>query len=277
MLQRIDISALQMAKTKDEVGIDISQYLVDPDIEVERPIPILSIRQGAENIALFTEDNISMLQGRAKSRKSTFLRAVVSAVVSGQYQMLYSGYERSGVAFVDTEQGSYHCYMAARSIKYLTGRAIPYYKTAGTTVEEKKYLVEQHLKENPDCGFMVLDNIVHFLRNFNDPAESAELNQWLIQVKSRYNVHICLVLHENSGEGGNGKAKGHLGSLLENTCETVIRIEKSTEDKGVSIVSARAMRGKEFEPFCVETDLQGNPQLSPFDGVMSKGRSGRQY
>lgn len=244
--------------------IDISKYLINPDIEIPEPTPILSILQYGRHIPIFTEDNISLLQGKAKSRKSTLLRAFCAAISSGEYQSLKSGYVRDDIAIIDTEQGAYHCWRAAKIIKNLSHRSIPYYSVSGLSIQEKKFLVEDHLKRNPNCGFMILDNIVHFLNNFNDPTESGELNQWLIKIKSDYRVHICLVLHENGSDFGNGKAKGHLGSLLENTCESIIRIEKNSNDKGQSIVSAKAMRGLEFEPFVIETDFQGVPYLSDY-------------
>ena len=37
---------------------------------------------------------------------------------------------------------------------------------------------------------LVIDNIVHFLLNYNDPTESAQLNEWLIKIKADYNCHI---------------------------------------------------------------------------------------
>ena len=74
---------------------------------------------------------------------------------------------------------------------------------------KKKKLVEEHLKQNPKCGILVIDNIVHFLLNYNDPTESAQLNEWLIKIKADYNCHIILVLHENGSDMGNGKAKEH--------------------------------------------------------------------
>lgn len=243
---------------------DISEFIIDPDIEIEEPTPILSIMQNGRAIPIFTEDNISLLQGKAKSRKSTLIRAFSAAISTGKYQQLKSGYFRNDIAIVDTEQGAYHCWRAAKIIKAISGVSVPYYSVAGLSIEQKKFLVEDHLKKNPNCGFMILDNIVHFLNNFNDPTESGELNQWLIKIKSDYHVHICLVLHENGSDLGNGKAKGHLGSLLENTCESIIRIEKNSNNKSQSIVSAKAMRGLEFDPFTIEPDYQGIPYLSEY-------------
>lgn len=74
-----------------------------------------------------------------------------------------------------------------------------------------------------------------------------------------------LVLHENGSDMGNGKAKGHLGSLLENTCETIIRVEKDKNNRSRSIVSPKEMRGEEFDSFVIEMDFQGIPYISILD------------
>ena len=55
---------------EDEV-FDISEFLIDPDEEVPEPIPIIAFEHKGRTIPIFTEDNISMIQGRAKSRKSS--------------------------------------------------------------------------------------------------------------------------------------------------------------------------------------------------------------
>lgn len=258
---------LKLAGTNEEndFQFDISEFLVDPFEKVNPPIPILAVKQDGYHIPIFTEDNISLLQGRAKSRKSTLIKAIGIAVASGSYDRLECMYSRNNLAIIDTEQGKYHCWQSANLISIKSNRKVDYYKVAGLSGDKKKYLVEEHLKRNPDCGFIILDNIVHFLNNFNDPKESSDLNQWLIKVKSEYNCHILSVLHENGSDTGGGKAKGHLGTLLENTCETIIRVEKDKDDRNRSIVSVKEARGQEFEPFVIERDMQGVPYLYDYE------------
>ena len=241
--------------------LNLEDFLVSADDEVKEPIPILAHIDGTH---IFTEDNISMIQGKAKSRKSTLIKAIGAAICKGNYGLLKSNYSRNNIAIFDTEQGHFHCWKSARVIKHLSGKNINYYKVSGISPAQKKFLVEAHLKRNPDCGFLILDNIVHFMTDFNSAQESTELNMWLIKMKGDYNCHICLVLHENGSEYGNGKAKGHIGTLLENTCETIIRVEKNKDNKSQSIVSAKAMRGAEFEPFTIEMDFQGTPFLNEY-------------
>lgn len=246
----------------EEITIDYSDYLVSPDLEIPKPNPILSINQNGRVIDIFTEENISMIQGQAKSRKSTLIKAICQGIISGN-NMLTSSYLRNDIAIVDTEQSTYDCWRASRVIKIISGKTVDYFSVAELNSSQKMQLVESYLKRNPNCGFLMLDNIVHFVNNFNDVNESAMITEWLVKIKKLYNVHICNVLHENAGDSG--KARGHLGTNLKNLCETIIKVEKDRNNKSRSIVSVVDMRGEEFEPFCIERDMQGTPFLTEYE------------
>ena len=207
MVDKINLDNLSSEESK----IDLSDYLVSPEFEVPRPIPILSVIQNGFVIDIFTEENISMIQGQAKAKKSFFIKSICEGILKGNNK-LSSNYQRNEIAIIDTEQSTYHCYMAVRSVKYMTGKTISYFSVAELNSSQKMSLVETFLKANPNCGFLILDNIVHFLNNFNDVEESSLVTQWLVKIKKLYNVHICTVLHENAGESG--KARGHLGTNL---------------------------------------------------------------
>jgi len=56
-----------------------------------------------------------------------------------------------------------------------------------------------------------------------------------------------------------------LGSLLENTCETVIRVEKDSSDSMTSIVSPALTRNREFGKFTIEMDDHWIPSLRRYD------------
>lgn len=265
-MKPIPLLSLDATTTHDKPLLDINQYKITPFDDIKPPVPILFIKNNNHIIPIFTEDNISLIKGKAKSRKSTFLKAAISGIMNHGYSFLESEYERNEVCFIDTEQGRYHCFNTTRVVFHLTnGKVVDYFSVAELSSEVKKELVETYLQQNPNCGFLVLDNIVHFLKDFNSAQESSELNEWILKLKKTYNCHISLVLHENGSDSGNGKAKGHLGSLLENTAEVVIRVEKDSENKNQSFVYPSASRGIEFEKFIITQDLQGVPFLEKYD------------
>lgn len=269
MIEPLKIS-LSLPQEDIEEVFDIGEFLIDQSVEIPAPIHILSyVDESGKLIPIITEDNISMIKGQAKSRKSTLIKAIASTILSQRPykfgRIITSDYYRNNLAIVDTEQGEYHCWRAAKSISNLAERQVIYYKVAGLSGEKKKKLVEKHLELNPSCGVMILDNIVHFLNDFNDTKESSALVEWLIGIKNQYKCHIIVVLHENGSQVGGGKAKGHLGSLLENTCETVIRVEKDNSDSMTSIVSPALTRNREFGKFTIEMDDHWIPSLRRYE------------
>lgn len=245
----------------EEIELDLISFKINPDVEVAEPIPILSITQDGYDIPILTEENLSLIFGPAKSRKSTLIKSICQAVFKGSNEKMKSTYYRNEIAVVDTEQDRYRCWRMTKTLKYLTGKNVNYYSMVGTKKELKRILVEKHLSENPNCGLLILDNIVHFLRDFNSVEESADLTEWLLSIKATFNVHILMILHENAS-GGVIKPRGHLGTNLMNLCETIIKIQKDENDKSQSIVSAFLTRGKDFDDFTITMDGQGVPHLN---------------
>jgi hypothetical protein len=258
-MEKLTLNSIEPTDIIEEINLD--SFLINPNDEISEPIPILSITQEGYDIPIFTEENLSLIFGPAKSRKSTLIKSICQAILKGSNEKMKSTYYRNNITIVDTEQDRYRCWKMTKVLKYLTGKDINYYSMVGTKKESKRLLVEKHLSENSDCGILILDNIVHFLRDFNSVDESADLTEWLLSIKSTFNVHILMILHENAS-GGLVKPRGHLGTNLMNLCETIIKIEKDTNDKTQSIISAFLTRGMPFDDFTITMDGQGIPYLS---------------
>lgn len=260
MIQPLSLTANSIS-IDEEIEFNLEDLRIDPDKEIEKPTPILQFKNNNRLIDVFTEGNISMIQGPAKGRKSTLLKLICAAILGGENEIMFSEYHRNRVAIFDTEQSDYHCWRAARVIKFMTRQTIDYFAlTNVTTTDGKKKLIEQYLSLNKDCGFIVLDNIVHFVNDFNSATDSSELTAWLMKTKKDFNVHICNVLHENPDAFGSKKARGHLGTNLTNLCETIIRVEKDQHNRSQSIVSPKECRNEEFDEFLITVDGQNTPQ-----------------
>lgn len=258
----LDPSLLFNGKLDDDIKQEVNykDFLIDLSKPVVAPLPILSVKEEHGTVPILNEGNISMIQGKAKSRKSTLIKAICQAIINGENAKLISHYTKKHIAILDTEQSEYWSHKACMMIKYLTGVEISYLKMIGTSRDTKMEVAEQFLKDNKDCGLIFFDNITHFVKDFNDPVEANDITQWEQKIASEYNTHICNVLHENSS-GDSTKAKGHLGTFLTQVCDTIIGIEMDKYDRSQSIVKPRAMRGMEFKEFGLTMDLQGVPHL----------------
>lgn len=134
--------SLSIPKEEIEEAFDIGEFLVDQSVEMPAPIHILSyVDDSGKLIPIITEDNISMIKGQAKSRKSTLIKAIASTILSQRpYKygsLLTSDYYRNNLAIVDTEQGNYHCWRAARSISSLAEKSHVLFRSRCFSRKEK--------------------------------------------------------------------------------------------------------------------------------------------
>ena len=84
-IEPLDLSLLQHKEEEVEEVFDIGEFLIDQSIEIPAPIHILSyVDEAGKLIPIITEDNISMIKGQAKSRKSTLIKAIASTILSAQ-------------------------------------------------------------------------------------------------------------------------------------------------------------------------------------------------
>lgn len=230
--------------------------LIDTSKKVKKPPTCVSIRQGfGKEIGICTLGNISVLSGKAKSRK-TFLKSMLTAsVISGDYiadsirGMLPSG--KMGVLDLDTEQSEYHAQASTKRTLKLAGvEDDPLFKPAmlrDYSTDQRKQIFEYYIKNTPEIGLVVIDGIRDLVESVNDEAECKKMVDWLMMLSTKYFCHIMVVIHENKVSN---TIRGHLGTELQNKAETVISMEKVEGDQ-VSIVSARETRGIPFSPFAI--------------------------
>lgn len=255
----LDIS-LPQENNQNEAEFDISECLVDPNEEFEYKEPVICFEYRGYTIPIFREEGISMIQGPPKSRKSTFISVLLSTILSGGYfrngDLFKSYFTKNDAVVIDTEQSREDCRDAVRRINSISDKNVAYYDVSDKTIEERKYVLEKHLELNPNCGYAVLDNISDYVTDINNTKECSAICNWIKYVKKKYNCHISAVLHENPSESSKNKARGHLGTFLNNVAESVIRVYLDSENEDRSFVSAVYSRKQKFRTFCLE--LQNN-------------------
>jgi hypothetical protein len=264
--------AIDNVAPNEEGVFDEVEYLLDPTKDIQKPPTLLSVKEiintpkGIEyrNISLFSEGDISMLQGQQKSKKSFFSSAIAASMLRQGVFPKFQNENNINIAYIDTEQSPYYAQMTNRRIHQLS-KSINYsfYSCRTMTTSQRRITVERHLEKNPNCKFVILDGIVDLVDNFNDLESCKELVQWLMTITKKYGVHILNILHENIG--GMGKARGHLGTMLAQKAETVIRIEKDETDNAYSTISAKDVRGKPFKPFNIAISDRGNIRFSAIE------------
>ena len=230
------------------------------DLNIKPPRPPIAISIGVDDIAyngthyplrFGTFGNISMLKGEEKSRKTWAKSLIIACAIGGMANNLCSdivGYDLKGkyIIDIDTEQDSFDSWNTADRIKRAVGGIHEYYipiKLREYSTFERLAYLDWLFTKSPykdKLGIVSLDGYVDFIADFNSLTECVEFTQKLMKYSTLANCHITGVLHLNPGTE---KARGHLGTILQQKCETVV-IVKDMGDYS-ELICQRA-RGKKF-------------------------------
>ena len=255
---------------------------VDERLEQSRLDPLEEIVE-EENLCYLngnpygTKGNISTHIGKAKSKKSMLGAGFVAALLEGETEIL--GFKSGlgpvkGIIF-DTEQSKRHSQLQYRRISKLADLKIcpglTYYILRPYTPAERLDMIQKAIYSDPDITFVVIDGIADLLpTGVNDEEKAIEITGKLMKWSLERNIHIMTVLHQNKSDSN---AKGHIGSYLMQKSETVLSIERDTNNKEISIVTSPFTRGMEIEEMYFSVDDHGIPFLVDEIKNSNKARS----
>lgn len=196
-----------------------------------------------EIIEILTSGNLSMINGKSKSRKSFAIMALCNLIMNPNNKMIgyNSNFER-GIVVFDTEQFKHHTKRFYERLSRLVD-------TSNFTMKNlRAYNKEIRLKfiknyietERPALAF--IDNIRDVVNDFNDIGQSDEIITMLSNLMERTGTHICCTLHVNKSDNN---ARGHIGSELTQKAETVFMIE--TFESGITEIRGEYCRNKPFK------------------------------
>jgi len=255
--------ALSEPKESEEPTEDdlLTKYLLDPTEQISNPPSVLELRLGLETYTLGTAGNISLIQGKAKSRKSYFVSALAAAAIRQGFNenILKAGIIKGKVIFFDTEQGDFHAQRVNQRTLHLAGIPVEqgqeYLKyfalRRADTNADRLAIIEYVLKRIEGVSLVIIDGIVDVANGVNEEAESIALVSRLMKISADLNLHLITVLHENKNDRG---AKGHLGSYLTQKSETVYGVSRS-EDGFTTYIEGLYTRNASFPD--LELSVQG--------------------
>lgn len=215
--------------------------------------------------------------GQAKSRKTTFLGAVIAAALSGKKTMNITFNEPGKVLWVDTEQGSMHFWETMWRVAVQAGmkeddkEKFFSYSLVDMAPSDRQKVVAK-MVETIQPKILVLDGIVDFMYSMNDEKEAMAVIGWMRKFNAM-GITVFTVLHLNPGKENDVKARGHIGTFLTNKCDTAIvaRADKDDETR-VSIVNTWS-RGPKFPAFDLTAGTDGilyDGGKPPYDFTIGK-------
>ena len=240
-----------------------------------------------DNSTIATLGNFSASTGKAKSKKTFNVSAIVAASLAGRQILNYRAHLPEGkqqVLYVDTEQSRFHCHNVLERILRLAGLPTTCDNENLDFICLREYspsvrieVIDYALRQGKGYGLVIIDGIRDLMLDINSTGESVEVINKMMEWSSKYNLHIHCVLHLNKGDNN---VRGHIGTEMSNKAETVLVISKSNENPAISEVHALHIREKEFKPFAFTVDEGGLPVMAEnhsFDGnasERSKNRTG---
>ena len=225
-----------------------------------------------------TLGNFSASTGKAKSKKTFNVCAIVAAALTNSTVLNYSASLPEGkrkILYADTEQSAFHCQRTLKRILNLAYLPTDKQPDSLEFLSLRKYsprirlaIIEEAICHTEGLGLVIIDGIRDLAYDINSPGESTDLITKLMQWTDEQQVHIHTVLHLNKGDDN---TRGHLGTELNNKAETVLQVTKDELDKDISSVSSMYIRDIDFNPFAFRINSIGLPE--PVDDYQIKQSS----
>jgi len=222
-----------------------------------------------DNSTIATLGNFSASTGKAKSKKTFNVSALVAASLAGKQVLNYRAHLPEGkqrILYVDTEQSRFHCRSVLERILRLAGLPtttdpanLAFFCPREYSPPVRVGAIDYALRQNKGYGLVIIDGIRDLMLDINSTGESVEVINRMMEWSSRYDLHIHCVLHLNKGDNN---VRGHIGTEMSNKAETVLVISKSNENPGISEVHALHIREKEFKPFAFTINETGLPVIA---------------
>ena len=218
--------------------------------------------------AIGTLGNFSASIGKAKSKKTFNVTAIVAAALKNGTLLLYDAElpeQKRKILYVDTEQSPYHCQKVMRRIVRMAGlpldkhpEILQFLSLRKHTPEVRIAITETAIYNTEELGLVIIDGIRDMVYDINSPSESTKIISKLMQWTDERQIHIHTVLHQNKADEN---ARGHIGTELNNKAETVLEVAKDKLNSNISVVQAIHIRAMDFQPFAFRINEDALPEL----------------
>lgn len=265
MEDEIRTDSAHNAQIGDNLLFDIlSKALIKTTDTYKTPPQILWI----DSSAIATLGNFSASTGKAKSKKTFNVSAIVAAALKNDTVLNYRACLPEGkqrILYVDTEQSRFHCHNVLERILRLANlptmcdsENLDFICLREYSPGVRMQVIDFALRQNDGYGLVIIDGVRDLMLDINNAAESVAVINKMMEWSSRYNLHIHCVLHLNKGDNN---VRGHIGTEMGNKAETVLVVCKNNIMPHISEVRALHIREKEFEPFAFKVNDEGLPEL----------------
>ncbi len=261
----LEVSMLEKDDFSDE---ELESYLSKGEIKATDKVTIPPKILFVGDCTIATFGNFSASTGKAKSKKTFNISAMVAAAVTNTTVLNYRACLPEGkrkILYFDTEQSKYHCHNVLERIYKLSGLSVKkddprllFWGLREYTPKLRIALIDYALRKHQEVGLVIIDGLRDLMYDINNGKEATDVMTVLMAWTSVYDLNIHTVLHLNKNDNN---PRGHIGTELENKAETVLIISKNLQNNSISEVRPMHMRDKEFSTFAFHIDDNKLPVL----------------
>lgn len=221
---------------------------------------------------LLSKGNISVVSGKAKSKKSFFCTLIAAHLFSDEIideRLVVNIQEIQGnILYFDTEQAAAECQKVLKRLLVLGVEEdrIHFYRLRSLGTKERIQFIEKTLEVMKNVDVIILDGARDLVRSINSEEEATDITNLFMRWTDKYNVHLMTVLHLNKADSN---LRGHIGSELQNKAESVFHIEKALSNNQ-STVKMSHSRGVEADPFSFTISEEGVPSFGEYAPSLKK-------
>lgn len=200
--------------------------------------------------------DIQMIKAPQKNGKTFLFALMMGALIRGEYLGLKCEIDNPNILYIDTEQhprNTQLVYRRACKIGGINGRiehtTFNAYHFRGKTPDEITDAMMQLLEDiKPTVVF--LDGVRDLVEDFNDQKESKAMVTKLMDKALEHDCSIWSILHVNPGSD---KARGHLGTEMQNKVSDVLTcLKEKTEAGTIFTVEQTDARNRDIQKFSFE-------------------------
>lgn len=202
---------------------ELAAYIKESAVSVTNTYEQSPVVLMVDDAVIGTLGNFSASIGKAKSKKTFNVSAIVASALSGStvlhYRSMFPENKRK-ILYIDTEQGQHHCQLVLKRILRLAGLPDDEKPDNLLMLSLRKFapkirmlIVEEAIGTIPDLGLVIVDGIRDFLYDINSSSESTDIISKFMQWTDDRQIHIHTVLHQNKNDE---HARGHIGTELNN-------------------------------------------------------------
>ncbi len=224
-------------------------------VEMDKFItPVILVKKN--NSELLCNASMMLIKGEVGSGKSRLTMNLIVGLLTGE-EDLHLEYSicpsDKHVIYISTEMSKYHIQRRLLSVMKHIPENMKQNLHFFDAIDSEDFMVDlQKIIQKYPPYVVIIDQLGDLIPDINDIKASTAIVKRLMNGIGATDSAIIGILHQNEDSGINSKARGHLGSMLEQKVVSSIAISDTA--KGFRIKSSKVREGRQLDMHALYND-----------------------